>query len=69
MVSGSRLVPGRKAIAYIRTLGGVKEACVIGSSIITTRRAGPSSAGSRSSAQTGDHEHVANFFSYFIHNS
>jgi 2-methylcitrate dehydratase PrpD len=36
MVSGSRLVPGTKAIAYVKTLGGVKEACVIGSNIVTT---------------------------------
>jgi len=36
MVSGSRLGPGKKAIAYVKTLGGVKEACVIGSNIITT---------------------------------
>lgn len=36
MVSGSRLAPGMKAIAYVKTLGGVKEACVIGSHIITT---------------------------------
>jgi 2-methylcitrate dehydratase PrpD len=36
MVSGSRLAPGIKAIAYVKTLGGVKEACVIGSNIITT---------------------------------
>jgi 2-methylcitrate dehydratase PrpD len=36
MVSGSRLTPGIQAIAYVKTLGGVKEACVIGSNIITT---------------------------------
>jgi len=36
MVSGSRLAPGMKAIGYVKTLGGVKEACVIGSNIITT---------------------------------
>src|SRR5512132_4439466 len=36
MVSGSRLAPGKKAIGYVKTLGGVNEACVIGSSIITT---------------------------------
>jgi 2-methylcitrate dehydratase PrpD len=35
MVSGSRLLPGRKAISFIKTLGGSKEACVIGSRIIT----------------------------------
>jgi 2-methylcitrate dehydratase PrpD len=36
MVSGARLAPGKKAIGYVKTLGGVKEACVIGSNIITT---------------------------------
>jgi 2-methylcitrate dehydratase PrpD len=36
MLSGSRLTPGRKAIAYAKTLGGVKEACVIGSKLVTT---------------------------------
>src|SRR5215510_10752362 len=36
MVSGSRLEPGKKAIAYVKTLGGVKEACVMGSNIVTT---------------------------------
>src|SRR5499433_3708457 len=35
MVSGSRLRPGRKAIAYVRTLGGVREACVIGARLLT----------------------------------
>ncbi len=36
MVSGSRLLPGRKAISYVKTLGGKKEAGVIGSRIVTT---------------------------------
>ena len=36
MVSGSRLPPGRKAISYIQTQGGTKEACVIGSKFMTT---------------------------------
>ena len=36
MISGSRLTPGRKAISYVKTLGGVKEAVVIGSNIVTT---------------------------------
>ena len=39
MVSGSRLLPGKKAISYVKTLGGAKEACVIGSRIVTTARA------------------------------
>jgi 2-methylcitrate dehydratase PrpD len=36
MVSGSRLLPGRKAISYVKTLGGTKETCVVGSRIITS---------------------------------
>ncbi len=36
MVSGSRLPPGRKAIAYVKLQGGTPEACVPGSRIITT---------------------------------
>jgi 2-methylcitrate dehydratase PrpD len=36
MVSGSRLLPGKKAIAYVRSLGGVREAAVIGSPLVTT---------------------------------
>jgi len=36
MVSGSRLLPGRKGIAYVKTLGGTKEACVIGSRFVTS---------------------------------
>ena len=36
MISGSRLAPGIKAIAYVKALGGVNEAGVIGSKIVTT---------------------------------
>src|SRR6476660_9607767 len=36
MISGSRLTPGMKAISYVKTLGGAKEAAVIGSKIVTT---------------------------------
>src|SRR5713101_5812966 len=35
MLSGSRLPPGKKAIAFTRTLGGTKEAFVVGSRIVT----------------------------------
>ena len=35
MVSGSRLLPGRKAISYAKTLGGNKEAVVAGSRLVT----------------------------------
>jgi 2-methylcitrate dehydratase PrpD len=36
MLSGSRLLPGRRAIEFIRTQGGVAEATVIGTSIVTS---------------------------------
>ena len=36
MVSGSQLVPGRKAISYARAQGGTPEATVVGSDIVTT---------------------------------
>src|SRR5712692_9635003 len=35
MVSGSRLPPGKKAISFAKTLGGTKEASVVGSRIVT----------------------------------
>lgn len=36
MVSGSRLEPGQKGIAYVKALGGKPEAGIIGSRILTT---------------------------------
>ena len=36
MVSGASLMPGQKAIAYIRTLGGTPEAQVVRSDIVTS---------------------------------
>lgn len=36
LVSGSTLVPGQRAIAYVKTLGGTKEAGVAGTRIMTT---------------------------------
>jgi 2-methylcitrate dehydratase PrpD len=36
MVSGSRLKPGEKAIAYVKTLGGAKEAMVVGSKVVSS---------------------------------
>src|ERR1700741_4865962 len=35
MISGSRLLPGKQGIAYVRSLGGKPEAGVIGSRIVT----------------------------------
>src|SRR5580692_5644550 len=36
MASGARLAPGRIAIAYVRRLGGAREASVAGSRIVTS---------------------------------
>ena len=36
MISGTRLLPGKKAIAYVRSIGGKPEAGVIGSRLITS---------------------------------
>ena len=36
MISGSRLLPGRRAIGYVKTLGGTREATVVGTRIVTT---------------------------------
>src|SRR5262245_7148797 len=36
MISGTHLVPGKRAIAFVRTLGGRKEAGVIGTRIVTS---------------------------------
>jgi 2-methylcitrate dehydratase PrpD len=35
MVSGSRLLPGKRAIAYAKTLGGAREACIAGTRLVT----------------------------------
>src|SRR5260221_127033 len=35
MLSGSRLPPGKRAISFAKTLGGTKEASVVGSRIVT----------------------------------
>ncbi len=36
MISGSRLLPGKKAIAYTKSLGGKPEASVVGTRIVTS---------------------------------
>lgn len=36
IISGSRLVPGEKAISFVRTQGGKKEALVLGTRYMTT---------------------------------
>ena len=59
MVSGSRLLPGRKAISYVKSLGGTREACVIGSSIITSALHAALANGMSAHADETDDSHAA----------
>jgi len=36
MVSGTKLLPGRMTISYVRTLGGVREATIVGTRLMTS---------------------------------
>jgi len=58
MVSGSRLLPGKKAIAYAKTLGGAKEACVIGSRLVTTAQHAALANGMLGHADETDDSHA-----------
>jgi 2-methylcitrate dehydratase PrpD len=58
MVSGSRLLPGKKAIAYVKTLGGATEACVIGSRLTTTAQHAALANGMLGHADETDDSHA-----------
>jgi 2-methylcitrate dehydratase PrpD len=58
MVSGSRLLPGRKAIAYSKTLGGAREACVIGSRVVTSAQHAALANGMLGHADETDDSHA-----------
>ncbi len=58
MVSGSRLLPGRKAIAYVKTLGGAKESTVIGSRVVTTAQHAALANGMLGHADETDDSHA-----------
>jgi len=58
MVSGSRLLPGRKAIKYVKTLGGKPEAIVIGSNIITNAERAALANGMLAHADETDDSHA-----------
>ena len=58
MVSGSRLLPGKKAIAYVKTLGGVKESTVIGSRVVTTAQHAALANGMLGHADETDDSHA-----------
>ena len=58
MVSGARLLPGRKGISYVKTLGGAKEACVIGSGIVTSAAHAALANGMSAHADETDDSHA-----------
>ena len=58
MVSGSRLLPGTKAISYVKTLGGSSEACVIGSRIVTSAASAALANGMLAHADETDDSHA-----------
>ncbi|MBX9811625.1 MAG: MmgE/PrpD family protein, partial [Burkholderiales bacterium] len=58
MVSGSRLPPGRKAISYARSLGGKKEALVVGSKLLTTAEHAALANGMLAHADETDDSHA-----------
>src|SRR5438067_2344145 len=58
MVSGSRLLPGEKAISYIKTQGGTPEATVIGSRFVTTAENAALANGMLAHADETDDSHA-----------
>jgi 2-methylcitrate dehydratase PrpD len=59
MVSGSRLPPGRAATSFVRTLGGTREACVIGSRVVTSAVNAALANGMLAHADETDDSHAA----------
>jgi 2-methylcitrate dehydratase PrpD len=59
MVSGSRLLPGTKAIAYAKTLGGTPQSLVIGSKIVTNAEQAAHINGMLAHADETDDSHAA----------
>lgn len=58
MVSGSRLLPGAKAIEFVRELGGTKEAAVIGTRLRTTAINAAMANGMMAHADETDDSHI-----------
>ncbi|HEY7239504.1 MAG TPA: MmgE/PrpD family protein [Burkholderiales bacterium] len=59
MLSGSRLLPGRKAISFVKSLGGAKEACVAGSRLVTNAVNAALANGMCAHADETDDSHAA----------
>ena len=62
MVSGSRLPPGRRAVAYVRAQGGRRQATVVGSRCITTAVNAALANGMSAHADETDDSHIGGRF-------
>jgi 2-methylcitrate dehydratase PrpD len=62
MVSGSRLPPGRRAIAYVRAQGGRRQATVVGSRTVTTAIHAALANGMSAHADETDDSHIGGRF-------
>jgi 2-methylcitrate dehydratase PrpD len=62
MVSGSRLPPGRRALAYVRSQGGRRQATVAGSRIVTTAVNAALAGGMCAHADETDDSHLGGRF-------
>src|SRR5215210_7236178 len=58
MVSGSRLLPGEKAISYIKTQGGVAESSVVASRVVTSAQNAALANGMLAHADETDDSHA-----------
>ncbi|MBM3358826.1 MAG: MmgE/PrpD family protein [Betaproteobacteria bacterium] len=58
MVSGSRLLPGRRAVAYVKSLGGAKQSCVVGTRLLTTAELAALANGMLAHADETDDSHA-----------
>src|ERR1043165_7541962 len=59
MISGVRLIPGSKALSYIKTQGGAAEASVIGTRVITSAANAALANGMLAHADETDDVHAA----------
>jgi 2-methylcitrate dehydratase PrpD len=58
MVSGSKLLPGRKALSFVKSRGGVKEASVVASGFLTTAENAALANGMLAHADETDDSHA-----------
>ncbi len=61
MVSGTQLLPGKKAISYVKRFGGVKEACVVGTRLVITAQNAALANGMLAHADETDDAHSPSF--------